>query len=628
MTSKTKEKFLTLYQLAKNLKKLKPWDVLEEDQIFVISHPHTGVKGYCSITGSGGEHFSLTIYRQESGLQSFYHLRETLMNERHEAPPLLESTMNLMQDYLMCSFEDKDMLFPTELERLDTLGLRFRGANNWPQFKINQPGCLPSVLFDEDDLDFFIVAIERTLGLIPLIKKKKLHIPPLTESTSLLQVGPEMVCYYEALDLEKVVDASYHSIEIDPFTLHKIKRMKTDGKLVLEGGLYILPAPPYDYDGAMPAIFPLFMGFYAASEPEVSFTLFTPTDQEASPFSTRTEALIQSFIKWLISLKNKPSLIVAEHIYSYTLLEPICTACEISLTLRPLSEATYSFFVEKTTGTLMSHLSAFLPPELNVALDHIGHLLDSIDDPVMSHDEASQEELLEHLALIKGLLSEGEDWDDEDDFFEEEEDFFEEDFGFYANEVTHTIQAFLDSPSSGVLLPNEREHAPFMLSTFCEMMYDVMGEEPYHWSPVAVGHWSHTAIPALLSAPLEDIACITPILCAYFNYLQQTKRIRNGKRLVTTITQAQPVMLKNAKDPANWNISKTIAMSAMAQGIDIEDPLAMKRFINDYNNQLRRNDPLSTSPHQAPIININKKVGRNSLCPCGSGKKYKHCCGK
>jgi preprotein translocase subunit SecA len=24
----------------------------------------------------------------------------------------------------------------------------------------------------------------------------------------------------------------------------------------------------------------------------------------------------------------------------------------------------------------------------------------------------------------------------------------------------------------------------------------------------------------------------------------------------------------------------------------------------------------------------NKKVGRNDLCPCGSGKKYKQCCGK
>ena len=23
-----------------------------------------------------------------------------------------------------------------------------------------------------------------------------------------------------------------------------------------------------------------------------------------------------------------------------------------------------------------------------------------------------------------------------------------------------------------------------------------------------------------------------------------------------------------------------------------------------------------------------KKIGRNDPCPCGSGKKYKHCCGK
>jgi len=26
--------------------------------------------------------------------------------------------------------------------------------------------------------------------------------------------------------------------------------------------------------------------------------------------------------------------------------------------------------------------------------------------------------------------------------------------------------------------------------------------------------------------------------------------------------------------------------------------------------------------------NIGKKPGRNEMCPCGSGKKYKNCCGK
>jgi uncharacterized protein YecA (UPF0149 family) len=30
-----------------------------------------------------------------------------------------------------------------------------------------------------------------------------------------------------------------------------------------------------------------------------------------------------------------------------------------------------------------------------------------------------------------------------------------------------------------------------------------------------------------------------------------------------------------------------------------------------------------TSPNQSP-----PKVGRNQLCPCGSGKKFKKCCGK
>ena len=27
-------------------------------------------------------------------------------------------------------------------------------------------------------------------------------------------------------------------------------------------------------------------------------------------------------------------------------------------------------------------------------------------------------------------------------------------------------------------------------------------------------------------------------------------------------------------------------------------------------------------------LNCNVKVGRNDPCPCGSGKKYKNCCGK
>jgi len=29
-----------------------------------------------------------------------------------------------------------------------------------------------------------------------------------------------------------------------------------------------------------------------------------------------------------------------------------------------------------------------------------------------------------------------------------------------------------------------------------------------------------------------------------------------------------------------------------------------------------------------PLVNMQKKIGRNEPCPCGSGKKFKKCCGK
>ena len=37
---------------------------------------------------------------------------------------------------------------------------------------------------------------------------------------------------------------------------------------------------------------------------------------------------------------------------------------------------------------------------------------------------------------------------------------------------------------------------------------------------------------------------------------------------------------------------------------------------------------ISTPEHSQTVVNEGPKVGRNDPCPCGSGKKYKNCCGK
>ncbi|MFQ6372777.1 preprotein translocase subunit SecA [Shewanella sp. YIC-542] len=43
---------------------------------------------------------------------------------------------------------------------------------------------------------------------------------------------------------------------------------------------------------------------------------------------------------------------------------------------------------------------------------------------------------------------------------------------------------------------------------------------------------------------------------------------------------------------------------------------------------LTAEDEPAAAPAQSPVIRHGEKVGRNDPCPCGSGKKYKHCHGK
>ena len=49
--------------------------------------------------------------------------------------------------------------------------------------------------------------------------------------------------------------------------------------------------------------------------------------------------------------------------------------------------------------------------------------------------------------------------------------------------------------------------------------------------------------------------------------------------------------------------------------------------LEDTNISLKGQAPTGEKNH-TPIVNTEPKIGRNDPCPCGSGKKYKNCCGK
>ncbi len=80
----------------------------------------------------------------------------------------------------------------------------------------------------------------------------------------------------------------------------------------------------------------------------------------------------------------------------------------------------------------------------------------------------------------------------------------------------------------------------------------------------------------------------------------------------------------------NDQLDKKEAKRRLSDALDryFEIDTLEKQIIIEYIDKIRTRMPIWK---QGGKINDNvqvSKVGRNELCPCGSGKKYKHCCGK
>lgn len=76
------------------------------------------------------------------------------------------------------------------------------------------------------------------------------------------------------------------------------------------------------------------------------------------------------------------------------------------------------------------------------------------------------------------------------------------------------------------------------------------------------------------------------------------------------------------KDPSIKEKLISIAKRMKADGVDLNSPKAMKKWIKEHEKELKQEQQ-----EKIQTVVKEKEPGRNDLCPCGSGKKYKKCCG-
>jgi hypothetical protein len=155
--------------------------------------------------------------------------------------------------------------------------------------------------------------------------------------------------------------------------------------------------------------------------------------------------------------------------------------------------------------------------------------------------------------------------------------------------VTLQTAAFLDSPHAADL-GEERGDAQEVATLFLECCYDGVGKAPHKLDGDDIHEILCHLLPARLGTKDPRASRVGQILRAFFAFLE-------GEQVVTQSYEIRQVLERDIGE--------------------------LERIVRTGEGHVH--GPL---PKGTPFKHGAAKTGRNDPCPCGSGKKFKKCCGK
>ncbi|MBS0628286.1 MAG: hypothetical protein JSS09_08755 [Verrucomicrobia bacterium] len=145
-----------LYKQAFLYESLKPWKILDEDQIFAFADPLSKQIGYCCILGKCEEFLGLSVYRGREGLEMYFQLK------KREIDPKGIDILH-KHDALVVEFtEDKKTLDKEDLLVMKSLKLPSKKSKTFPSFRSYMPG-FKGWFLTEDEVKFFTLALRAAI---------------------------------------------------------------------------------------------------------------------------------------------------------------------------------------------------------------------------------------------------------------------------------------------------------------------------------------------------------------------------------------------------------------------------------------------------------------------------------
>jgi len=98
---------------------------------------------------------------------------------------------------------------------------------------------------------------------------------------------------------------------------------------------------------------------------------------------------------------------------------------------------------------------------------------------------------------------------------------------------------------------------------------------------------------------------------------------KTDEELAEELNKISPEILSQAKNPQMRKLVIDLYRKMLVEGVDVNNEREVKKWLKKHPEVANGGDVQKVET----VKRAEPKVGRNEPCPCGSGKKYKKCCG-
>jgi hypothetical protein len=173
------------------------------------------------------------------------------------------------------------------------------------------------------------------------------------------------------------------------------------------------------------------------------------------------------------------------------------------------------------------------------------------------------------------------------DDFEPIQEWSDEELEREMEALAEQLEAFAETPHFRKLKPEYSELVVPISTYFGEAMFTYHGQRFTDWTEAALEQTVLYILPGKVVVDDIFFEALAPIVAAFNDYLAENSLNPNAKELSNKIKSLALQIIHNAADENYWSMTKTMAMSAIESGVDINDEEAFAAFAQQYNQAIK-----------------------------------------